>query len=118
MGRGRRYLKHNKSLNCLFIFFFKCLSGSEGILTGIYQVQEAIRVPMLVVNRGEEAVGREEGVVDKNEQGALWAHFDPVPNDRDKVGNSKVGRDNKSFHRHFRQVRAGQPFTNDLGNSS
>lgn len=55
-------------------------SGSKGIFARVDDVEESIRISLLLIHRGDGLVSRKQRVIDKEEDGGIGANLYPIPN--------------------------------------
>ncbi len=80
----------------------------------IRDVQETVLVFVFVVDTAHEGGGRRQDLVDKDEDGLLWAKLDSLANNVDELANGQIGRDEVLLLVDCRDVRFLDFLADDL----
>jgi hypothetical protein len=68
-------------------------SSAEGVLAGVGDVQEAVLVLVLLIDRGHQRGGRRQDLIDEDEDGLLRRELDALADHVDELADGEVGGD-------------------------
>jgi len=71
--------------------------AAKGVLSGISDVEEAIFVFVLLIDRAHQSRGRWQHLVDEDEDRLLWRKLDPLADDVDELTDRQVRGDQVFF---------------------